>query len=185
MINVNDFRTGVTIMFDGNIYQVLEFQHVKPGKGPAFVRSKLKNLRTGAIIDHTFTAGIKVETAHVEKTTMQYLYSMGDTYYFMNMETYEQLEIKKDLISNAIDYLKEGLEVEIVTFEGQILDVILPDKIALKVTKTETAVRGNTTSNAYKDAELETGLVVKVPLFIDQDEVILVSTKDGKYVSRA
>jgi len=185
MINVNDFKTGVTISFDGNIYQVLEFQHVKPGKGPAFVRSKLKNLRSGAIIEHTFSAGIKVEKAHVEKRPMQFLYSMSDIYYFMNMDNYEQTEINKNIIGDQKDFLKENLEVEIVTFEGQILEIILPDKIELKVIRTESAVRGNTSSSAYKDAEVETGLIVKVPLFIEQDEVIIVSTYDGKYVSRA
>ncbi len=185
MINVNDFKTGVTISYDGNIYQVLEFQHVKPGKGPAFVRSKLKNLRTKAIIDHTFNAGIKVEKAHVDKRPMQYLYSMGDIYYFMNMDNYEQIEVSKDIIGDSVDFLKENLDVEIVSFEGQILDILLPDKIDLKVTKAESAVRGNTSSNAYKDATLETGLVVKVPLFINQGEMIIVSTRDGKYVSRA
>jgi elongation factor P len=184
MINVNDFKTGVTIIHEGNIYQVLEFQHVKPGKGAAFVRAKLKNLRTGSTIEYTFNSATKVERAIVEKRPMQYLYSMGDTYYFMNMDTYEQVELKKDVIGSQTHYLQENAEVEIVTFEGQILDIILPDKIELKVVKTEPAVKGNTTSNATKDAELETGLVVKVPLFVDQDEVIIVSTKDGKYVSR-
>ncbi len=185
MINVNDFKTGVTINFNNSIYQVLEFQHVKPGKGPAFVRSKLKNLRTGAIIDHTFTAGIKLEKAHVEKRPMQFLYSTGDIYYFMNMDDYEQIELNKNIIGDKIVFLKENLEIEIISFEGEILEIILPDKIELKVVRTETATRGNTSSNAYKDASLETGLVAKVPLFIEQDEIIIVSTYDGKYVSRA
>lgn len=184
MINVNDFKTGVTIIHEGNIYQVLEFQHVKPGKGAAFVRAKLKNLKTGSTIDYTFNSAIKVEKALVEKRSMQYLYSMNDSYYFMNMDNYEQLEIKKSIIGSQTDYLQENLEVEIVTYEGQILDIILPDKIELKVVQTEPAVRGNTTSNVTKDAVLDTGLVVKVPLFIDQDEIIIISTKDGKYVSR-
>jgi elongation factor P len=185
MINVNDFKTGVTITYDGNLFQVLEFQHVKPGKGPAFVRSKLKNLRTGAIIDHTFNAGIKVERAHVEKKTMQFLYSMGDTYYFMNMEDYEQIELSKKKLATEADFLKENLEVEIIFHEGEMLGIILPEKIELKIISTEPAVKGNTANNAMKEATLETGLVVKVPLFIEQDEVIIVSSKDGKYVSRA
>lgn len=184
MINVNDFKTGVTISYDGNIYQVLEFQHVKPGKGPAFVRSKLKNLRSGAIIDHTFNAGIKVEKAHIDKKPMQYLYSVGDTYYFMDMNTYEQVMVDKKKISDITIYLKENLDVEIIFYEGEVLDLNLPDKIDFKVIRTEPAVRGNTASNAYKDAIIETGVVIKVPLFINEGEIIIVSTKDGKYVSR-
>jgi elongation factor P len=185
MINVNDFKTGVTIYFDNNLFQVLEFQHVKPGKGPAFVRSKLKNLRTGAIIDHTFNAGIKVEKALVEKKPMQFLYSMGETYYFMNMDDYEQIELSKNKLRDSLNFLKENLEVEIVFYEGEMLDIILPEKIELKVTNTEPGTKGNTANNAMKDATLETGLTVRVPLFIEQDEMLIVSTKDGKYVSRA
>lgn len=185
MISVNDFKTGVTISFDGNLYQVLEFQHVKPGKGSAFVRSKLKNLRTGAIIEYTFSAGTKVEKARVEKKSMQFLYSMGETYYFMNMNDYEQIELPKSKLSDEIDFLKENLEVEIIFYEGEMLGIILPEKIELKIVHTEPGIKGNTTNSAMKDATLETGLVVKVPLFIEQDEMIIVSSKDGKYVSRA
>jgi len=184
MINVNDFKTGVTINYDGNIYQVLEFQHVKPGKGPAFVRSKLKNLRTGAIIDNTFNAGIKIPTAHIDKQKMQFLYNTGDTYNFMNMETYEQIELDKKQIEYESKFLKEGLEVSITFFEGELLGLELPEKISYVITKTEPAVKGNTATNATKDAEIETGLIVKVPLFIEENEEIVVSTKDGKYTGR-
>lgn len=185
MVNVNDLKNGMTIGFDGNIYQVLEFLHVKPGKGPAFVRSKLKNLRTKAIIEHTFTAGIKVERALVERFDMQFLYESGGKYHFMNMETYEQLELDKDSLGEDVVYLKEGLDVEITFFEGEILDIELPEKIEYKVVSTEPAVRGNTTGGAMKNAVLENGLEIKVPLFIENDEVVIVSTKDGKYDSRA
>lgn len=185
MINVNDLKNGMTIAFDGNIYEVLEFLHVKPGKGPAFVRSKLKNLRTKAIIDHTFNAGIKVEKAVVDYYEMQFLYESGGTYHFMNMETYEQIELGKDAIGEDVIYLKEGLNVEIAFYEGEILDISLPEKIEYKVTSAEPAVKGNTTSGAMKNAVLENGLEVKVPLFIEEGEVIIVSTKDGKYDSRA
>lgn len=184
MINVNDFKTGVTIVVDDNIFQVIEFQHVKPGKGPAFVRTKLKNLRTGANIDYTFTAGIKVERALVEKKAMQYLYNTGDIYVFMNMETYEQIEINKQLLEANIDYLKENLEVELVFYNDELIGINMPEKIEMVVTNTENATKGNTATSALKDAVVETGLIVKVPLFINEGETIIISTKDGKYVSR-
>jgi len=185
MINVNDFKNGMTIKIDNNIFQILEFQHVKPGKGPAFVRTKIKNLRTGATIDNTFNAGIKVETARIEKKDMQFLYSMGNTYYFMNMEDYEQIEVDGDSLGVEKNYLKENMNINIATYEGEIIGITLADKVELKVVSTEPAVKGNTTSSAMKDATLESGYVIKVPIFIDQDEVIVISTKDGKYVSRA
>ena len=185
MINVNDLKSGMTIQYEGNIYMVLEFQHVKPGKGAAIVKAKLRNLRTGSIAEYTFNAGVKVEQARIEKKSMQFLYNMGDTYYFMNMSDYEQIELDKSLIGNDALLLKENLEVDIMFFEGEMLGMNLPDKIALKVVHTEPAVKGNTTSSAMKDATLETGKVIKVPLFLEQDEEILVSSKDGKYVSRA
>ena len=184
MINVNDFKTGVTINYEGNLYQVLEFQHVKPGKGAAIVKAKLRNLRTGSIAEYTFNSGIKVPTAHVEKQKMQFLYSTGDAYSFMNMETYEQVELNKSQIENEIKYLKEGLEVLIFFYESEMLGIELPEKIDFKITETEPAIKGNTATNATKDAIVETGLLVKVPLFIEQGEEIIVSTKDGKYVSR-
>lgn len=184
MINVNDFKTGMTISYEGNIYQVIEFQHVKPGKGAAIVKAKLKNLRTGATLEQTFNAGIKIPSAHVEKTKMQYLYATGDIYSFMNMNTYEQVEVNKNQIENEVKYLKEGLEVMLSFYENELIGVELPEKIDYKVIATEPAVKGNTTTGATKDATVETGLLVKVPLFIEQDEEIIVSTKDGKYVSR-
>jgi elongation factor P len=184
MINVNDFKTGVTINYDGNLYQVLEFQHVKPGKGAAIVKAKLKNLRTGSIAEYSFNAGIKIPTAHVSKITMQYLYNTGDSYSFMNMETYEQVDIDKEQISNEVKYLKEGLEVVLIFFENEMLGIELPEKIDYKITNTEPAIKGNTATNATKDAVIETGMLVRVPLFIEEGEEIIVSTKDGKYVSR-
>ena len=184
MINVNDFKTGVTISYEGNLYQVLEFQHVKPGKGAAIVKTKLKNLRTGSIVEQTFNSGIKVPTAHVNKTKMQFLYSTGDSYSFMNMETYEQVDVDIKQIANEAKFLKEGLEVMLFFYENELLGIELPEKIDYVITETEPAVKGNTVTNATKDATLETGLVVRVPLFIEQGEEIIVSTKDGKYVSR-
>lgn len=185
MINVNEFKSGMTITYEGNIYMVLDFQHVKPGKGAAIVKAKLRNLRTGSIAEYTFNAGTKVEQARIEKKAMQFLYSMNDTYYFMNMNDYEQIELDKKLLGDDADLLKENLEVDIIFYEGEMLGMNLPDKIALKIVHTEPAVKGNTTSSAMKDATVETGKVIKVPLFIEEGEEILVSSKDGKYVSRA
>ena len=185
MINSNDLKNGITIQADGNIYMVLDSQHVKPGKGAAIVKAKLKNLRTGSIAEKTFNAGVKVETAHISKKPMQFLYSMGDTYYFMNMQDYEQIELDKSTIGDDAKFLKENLEVEIIFFEGEMLGMNLPDKVVMKIVATEDAVKGNTSQGAQKDAELENGMTVKVPLFIGEGESILISTKDGKYVSRA
>lgn len=185
MINVNDFKTGMTIQFDGNIYTILEFQHVKPGKGAAFVRTKLKNLRTGSTTEYTFNSATKVELARIERKPMQYLYSTGDDYTFMNMEDYSQIDINKSNLGDDVKYLKENLDVDITFFEGEMLGLSLPDKIEMEVVTTEPGVKGNTTSSAMKDAILETGYTVKVPLFINEGEKILISTKYGKYVSRA
>ena len=185
MINVNDLKVGMTIMYENNIYSVMDTQHVKPGKGAAFVQAKLKNLRSGSIVENRFNSSDKVEPARIEKKAMQFLYSMNDTYYFMNMSDYEQIELDKKIIGDDAELLKENLEVDIMFFEGEMLGMNLPDKIALKVVHTEPAVKGNTTSSAMKDATLETGKVIKVPLFIEEGEELLISSKDGKYVSRA
>ena len=184
MILAGDFRNGVTFEMDSNVYRVVEFQHVKPGKGAAIVKAKLKNLRTGSIVEQTFNSGIKVPTAHVDKIKMQYLYNDGNMYSFMNMNTYEQVEIDRSQISNEVKFLKEGLEVILYFYENEMLGIELPEKIDFKIIQTEPAVKGNTATNATKDAIIETGYLVKVPLFIEQDEEIIVSTKDGKYVSR-
>ena len=185
MFNINDIKNGITFLYEDNIYQVLEFLHVKPGKGAAFVKAKIKNLRTGAIVEKTFNTSIKLEKAMIEKKNMQFLYANGDTYNFMNMETYEQVELSKAQLGDDALFLKENSEVSISFYKGEMLGVVLPDKVAMVVTKTEPAVKGNTTNNATKEATLETGLTVRVPLFIDEGEIIIVSTSDGKYVSRA
>lgn len=184
MIGVNDFKTGMTITYEGNLYQVMDFQHVKPGKGAAFVKTKLKNLRSGAIIEITFNSSVKVEKAMVSKKNMQFLYADGDTYHFMDMNTYDQIELNKAQIADEVKYLKENLMIDIVFYEGEMLGINLPEKIDYVITKTEPAVKGNTSNNAQKDAEIETGLQIRVPLFIEQGEEVIVSTKDGKYVSR-
>ena len=185
MFNINDIKNGVTFLYEGNIYQVVDFLHVKPGKGSAFMKAKLKNLRTGGTVEKTFNTNVKLEKANIIRNSVQYLYNTGDTYYFMDMNTYEQLELKEDQIGDDKYYLIENNMVEVITYEGELLGLGLQDKVELVITETEPAVKGNTTNNALKDAKAETGLLVRVPLFIEQGEKILVSTKDGKYVSRA
>ena len=172
MISVNDFKTGMTIKVDSNIYQVMEFQHVKPGKGAAFVKAKLKNLRTGSTVEITFNSSTKVEPARIERREMQYLYSQNDSYCFMNMETYEQVELSSKAIGDGTKYLKENTNVYLTFYEGELLGVDFPDKIELEVTQTEPAVKGNTATGALKNAVAETGLQVKVPLFIEEGEKI-------------
>lgn len=185
MINVNDFKTGVTIKMEHNIFQVMEFQHVKPGKGSAFVRTKLRNLRTGAIIDHTFNSGIKVEKAHIDKDKMQYLYADGETIIFMDNNTYEQIEIPKTNLEWQLKFMKENETVEVTRYENEILGVDLPNSVELEVVECEMAVKGDTATNAQKNAVMETGLSVKVPLFIEVGEKLVINTTDGKYISRA
>jgi elongation factor P len=184
MITTNDFKTGITIQSDGNLWLVIEFQHVKPGKGSAFVRSKLRNLRTGAVIDKTWRAGEKVATAHIEKNSMVYSYNMGETYVFMNSETYEQVEIPKNQIEYQLNFIIEGMEVNVISFEGEILGVDIPEKVALTVTKADPAVKGNTATNATKDCEVETGFFLQVPLFVNEGDKVIINTNTGKYDKR-
>lgn len=185
MININDIKNGMTVIIDGNIYLILEFLHVKPGKGPAFVRIKLKNLRTGSTIENTFNTNIKFQKAIVEKKPMQYLYGSADTYNFMNMETYEQIDLTKEQLGDDAKFLKEGLNLDVTFYEGEVLGITLPEKIEYEIAHTEPGVKGNTATNATKDATLENGLTIKVPLFINENDKVIVSTKDGKYDSRA
>ena len=185
LININDIKNGMTIIYDGKLYVVLSFQHVKPGKGAAFMKVKMRNLRTGANIEETINSSIKVEKAHVDKKKMTYLYNSGTGYVFMDSETYEQIEVPGEKISEEEKFLKENLEVQLDFYQGEIIGCTLPEKIEYEVVETTDAVKGNTTNNAQKDATLENGLTVKVPLFITQGERIIVSTIDGKYSSRA
>lgn len=184
-ININDIKNGMTIIIDGNLCQIMEFQHVKPGKGSAFVRIKLKNLRTGAVVENSYNTNIKIERARVEHNPMQFLYSDGSNYVFMNTESYDQVEVPESKLENEKKFLKEGLEIQLDYYEGELLGVTLPEKIEFEVIETEPAVKGNTANNAMKDAKIETGYTVKVPLFINQGEKIIISTSDGKYSSRA
>lgn len=185
MISTNDFKTGQTIENDGQLYVIMEFQHVKPGKGSAFVRSKLRNLRSGAVTEKTWRAGEKVQPAMIDKQKMQFLYVSGENYVFMNNETYEQIEVPVAQIEYEKNFLVETMEVNIISFQNEILGVDLPEKVTLTVSETVPGVRGNTVTNATKDAVLETGYKVQVPLFIEEGEKIIVNTSTGKYSTKA
>lgn len=185
MISVNDFRTGLTIIVDGNLYRVLDFQHVKPGKGAAFVRSKLRNLRNGNVQEKTFRAGEKVEKAMVENRKMQYLYAQGDSHVFMDMESYEQTELAANQIEDELMYLLENMEVHIQSYQGEMLGIELPNTVVLEVTATEPGIKGDTATGGSKPATLQTGLVVNVPFFVNEGDKLVINTTDGSYVSRA
>jgi elongation factor P len=185
MISVNDFRTGLTIEVDGNIYSVVEFQHVKPGKGAAFVRSKLRNLRNGNITEMTFRGGEKVNPARIETSTMQYLYNNGDEYTFMNTETFEQLTFNRSQIEYELNFLKENMNVQVMQYNGETIGIQLPNSVELKVIECEPGVKGDTATGATKKATVETGYVVNVPLFVEVDDVLIIDTRSGQYISRA
>lgn len=185
MISTSDFKNGLTIQFDGGIWRIVEFQHVKPGKGSAFVRTKLKNLRTDGVQEKTFRAGEKMEQAIIETKKMQYLYNDGENYVFMDNKTYEQLEIPGDKLTDEKNYLIENMEVSVIMFVEETLGVDLPNTVNLKVADTEPGIRGDTATGGTKSATLETGLTVQVPFFVNQDDVLIINTTDGTYVSRA
>ncbi len=184
MVSVNDFKTGLTIEVDGGIWRVIDFQHVKPGKGAAFVRSKLRNLRTGAIQEKTFRAGEKVAKAQIDNRRMQYLYASGDQHVFMDNESYEQIEIPSTAIEYELKFLQENMEVSIMMYHGETLGVELPNTVLLEVTETEPGIKGDTASGGTKPATLETGLTVQVPFFINQGDKLIINTTDSSYVSR-
>ena len=185
MISSNDFKRGQTILYNGNIWRVMEFQHVKPGKGQAFVRSKLKNLRTGGHQDVTFRAAEKVETAHISTNTMQYLYETDGMHMFMDVETYDQIGIPTAQIEDELKFLKDGMEADVITYEGEVIGVQLPAKVILEVVETEPGIRGDTQSGGSKPATLETGAVITVPLFVNKGDLLEVNTEEGTYSSRA
>ena len=183
-ININDIKNGMTIIMDGNLCTIQEFQHVKPGKGPAFVRIKLKNLRTGSTTEDTYNTNIKIQKAHIDKTEVQYLYNSGDTYTFMNNETYEQIEVPAKVLADNIKFIKEGLTINLDIYEGEIIGITLPEKVSYKVISAPDAVKGNTTSTAQKDITIETGYTLKAPLFIKEGDDVVITTRDGKYFGR-
>lgn len=185
MITTSDFRNGLTIELEGNIWEILEFQHVKPGKGPAFVRSKLKNLRSGSIQDKTFRTSEKMNTARIEKRKMQYLYASGDEHTFMDQESYEQIMLTSDQIKYELNYLLENMAIEIIMYEGETLGLDLPVSVELEVKETEPGIKGNTASGGSKPAIMETGLSVNVPFFINAGDRLIIDTRSGNYMSRA
>lgn len=185
MIIVNDLRPGITFVYENNIYSVIEATHNKTAMRQMIIKTKARNLRSGTILEISFTGGDKVEPAHIDKKEMQYLYDSGDALVFMDTNTYDQIEIQKANLTWELNFLKANDNVNISTYENEILGLILPDKVTLKIIETEPAIKGDTATNALKSAIVETGLQVRVPMFIEQDEYIIVNTSDGKYHSRA
>ena len=185
MISSNDFRPGVTIEIDNQVWQVVDFQHVKPGKGAAFVRAKIKNLQTCAVIERTFNAGEKLPKAQVDRRPMQYLYADGDSFHFMDTETYDQVMLTKDQLTEALNFLKENMEITVLFFNGTIIGVELPNSVDLTVVETDPGIRGDTATGGTKPAKLETGYVVKVPMFINEGDVLRIDTRSGAYIERA
>ena len=185
MISAGDFGNGITFELDGNVVQVIEFQHVKPGKGAAFVRTKYKNVITGAVVERSFNPTDKYPTAYIERKDMQYLYSDGDLYYFMDMETYEQQPIDSSKLGPAFQFVKENMEVKVLSYKGNVFGVEPPNFVELEVTETDPGFKGDTATNATKPATLETGAEIKVPLFINQGDMIRIDTRTGEYMERA
>lgn len=185
MATTNDLKNGMTLDLDGSLWTVVEFQHVKPGKGPAFVRTKMKQVLTGKVVEKTFNAGVKVEVAVVEKRDMQFLYKDGEDFVFMDTNTYDQLTISAATVGEASNYMLENAEVIVAMHEGNPLYVELPASVALEITYTEPGIQGDRSSGGTKPATLETGIDIQVPLFIKQGEKVLVDTRDGSYLGRA
>ena len=184
MITAGDFRNGRTFEFEGNVYQVVEFQHVKPGKGAAFVRTKLKNVITGAVVEKTFRPTEKVEEAHIERKNMEYSYNDGDLYYFMDQETFDMLPIGKDQIGDALKFVKENMVCMILSYKGSVFGIEPPTFVELTVTETEPGFAGNTATGATKPATLETGATIQVPLFVNEGDNIRIDTRTGEYMER-
>ena len=180
-----DFRNGTTFEMDGNVYRIVEFQHVKPGKGAAFVRAKMRNMCTGAVVERTFNAGERLPKAHIDRRAMQYLYESDGNYVFMDNETYEQSELTKEQLGNAINFLKENMDAKIMIYNGRVIGVDLPNTVELTVVKTDPGIRGDTATGGSKPATMDTGYVVKVPLFINEGDVLNIDTRTGEYISRA
>ena len=185
MISAGDFRNGVTFELDGNVFQVVEFQHVKPGKGAAFVRTKIKNVITGAVVEKTFRPTEKMPKAHIERKDMEYSYNDGDLYYFMDSETYDLIPINQSDLPDSFKFVKENMVCKILSYKGKVFGVEPPNFVELQVTKTDPGFKGDTATNTTKPATLETGAEVKVPLFIDEGEMIQIDTRTGEYLGRA
>lgn len=185
MVTAGDFRNGVTFEMDGNVYSIIEFQHVKPGKGAAFVRTKIRNVISGAVTEKTFNPNDKYPTAFIERKDMEYLYNDGDLYYFMDSETYEQLPISPNVLGDNFRFVKENMVCKVLSYKGNVFGIEPPNFVELQVTETEPGVKGDTATNVTKPATLETGAEVKVPIFINEGEMIRVDTRTGEYMERA
>ncbi len=185
MISAGDFRNGITFEMEGNVFQVIEFQHVKPGKGAAFVRTKLKNVITGATVEQTFRPTDKMPKAHIERKDMQYSYNDGDLFYFMDQETFDMLPLNSSQLGDALKFVKENDIVRILSYKGNVFGVEPPNFVELVVTATEPGVKGNTATGATKPATLETGATINVPLFVNEGDAIRIDTRTGEYMERA
>ena len=185
MISAGEFRNGATFDMDGNVFQIIEFQHVKPGKGAAFVRTKIRNVISGAVVERTFSPTEKFPTAFIERKDMEYLYSDGELYYFMDLETYENIPIGADKLSDNFKFVKENIVCKVLSYKGVVFGVEPPVFLELQVTKTDPGFKGDTATNTLKPATLETGAEIRVPLFIDEGEMIRVDTRTGEYLERA
>ncbi len=185
MISAGDFRNGVTFEEDGNVYQIVEFQHVKPGKGAAFVRAKTKNVLTGSIVEKTYNPSDKFESAYIERREMEYSYNDSGLYYFMDTETYEMLPVAQKDLPDSFQFVKENMLVKILTYKGAVFGIEAPNFVELEITNTEPGAKGNTATNTLKPATLETGAVIRVPLFINEGEKIRIDTRTGEYMERA
>ena len=185
MVTAGDFRNGVTFEMDGNVYSIIEFQHVKPGKGAAFVRTKIRNVISGAVTEKTFNPNDKYPTAFIERKDMEYLYNDGDLYYFMDSETYEQLPISPNVLGDNFRFVKENMVCKVLSYKGNVFGIEPPNFVELQVTETEPGVKGDTATNVTKPATLETGAEIKVQIFINEGEMIRVDTRTGEYMERA
>jgi elongation factor P len=185
MLSAGDFRNGVTFEMEGQVYQIIEFQHVKPGKGAAFVRTKIRNVIAGSVVERTFNPSDKFPTAYIERKEMAYSYNDGDLYYFMDNETYEMLPVNKSDLPDSFKFVKEDFVCKILSFKGNVFGVEPPTTVVLQITATDPGFKGDTATNATKPATLETGAEVKVPLFIEEGESIIIDTRTGEYASRA
>jgi len=185
MISTNDFKTGLTIELNGEPCQVIDFQHVKPGKGAAFVRAKIKNLKTGSVTEQTFRAGEKVPKAVLDRRQMQYLYNDGENYVFMDNESFEQIFLTQEQLDGGEKYLKENMDCQVMLYQGKVLGVELPNTVVLEVIETEPGIKGDTASGGTKPATLETGLVVQVPFFVNTGDMLRIDTRSGEYIERA
>ena len=185
MISAGDFRNGVTFEEDGNVFQIIEFQHVKPGKGAAFVRTKVRNVITGSVLERTYSPTDKFEQAFIDRRDMQYSYNDGDLYYFMDSETYEMTPVAQKDLPDSFRFVKENMDVKILSYKGSVFGIEAPNFVELEVTHTEPGLKGNTATNTLKPATVETGAEIRVPLFINEGDVIQIDTRTGEYMGRA